>query len=236
MADRFYCPEPPVEGRAVLDGDEARHLVRASRLTVGDPVELFDGRGLGYRAEVRQSGKDRVELAIVGEPIADRKPRIDLTLASAIPKGERFDWLIEKATELGVARLVPLRTARSVVDPRGSKLDRLRRLIIAASKQSGRNTLLELSPPRDLADYLQDEPSTVRLLAHPGGGPVPDRQFQPGDTVALAIGPEGGFADPEVQHARALGWDLIGLGPTRLRIETAALAGAVAILTRTRGA
>src|SRR4051812_23439804 len=142
MADRFYCPDPPVEGFLTLSGDEARHLIRVRRLGPGDVVEVFDGRGTALRAEVAGVGRDRVELAVRGGPLPDRVAPCLLTLATAVPKADRFDWLVEKATELGVARLVPLRTERSVVDPRATKLDRLRRAIIEAAKQCGRNRLM----------------------------------------------------------------------------------------------
>src|SRR5262249_14951791 len=122
MADRFYCPDPAVEGRFVLQGDEARHLGRVRRVGLGEVVELFDGRGFATRAKVAGLARDRVELIGQGEPLPDREARCRLTLASAVPKGERFDWLVEKATELGVARLVPLLTERSVVDPGAAKL------------------------------------------------------------------------------------------------------------------
>ena len=116
MLDRFYCPKPPIDGLAVLEGDEARHLIRVRRVDVGEMVELFDGRGSAYRAKVSSLGRDRVELTITGLSGEGGVARLSLTLATAVPKGERFDWLVEKATELGVSRLIPLVTERSVVD------------------------------------------------------------------------------------------------------------------------
>ncbi|MBX6314173.1 MAG: 16S rRNA (uracil(1498)-N(3))-methyltransferase [Isosphaeraceae bacterium] len=231
MADRFYCPDPPVAGRWTLAGEEARHLARVRRLGAGDLVEVFDGRGMAYRAEVCMVGKDHVELAAVGSPITEPVPGVHLTLATAVPKGERFDWLVEKAVEVGVARLVPLQTERSVVDPRAAKLERLRRLVIEASKQCGRSRLMEIGSPMPLADYLGLEAAPIRLLAHPGGSLAPSwPRGEPGGRAALAIGPEGGFTDAEVAAARAAGWQLVGLGPTILRIETAGLVGAALIL------
>ena len=128
LADRFYCPDSPVNGRVLLEGDEARHLIRVRRVARGECVEIFDGRGSAIRAEVADLGRDRVELVVLGPAVSIREPRCLLTLATAVPKGERFDWLVEKATELGVARLTPIVTERSVVDPRSAKLDRLRRV------------------------------------------------------------------------------------------------------------
>jgi 16S rRNA (uracil1498-N3)-methyltransferase len=231
MADRCYCPDPPVEGRLVLEGDEARHLSRVRRVGVGEVVEVFDGRGFATRARVEGAGKNRVDLTVLGGPIADRMAPCRLTLATAVPKGERFDWLVEKATELGVARLVPLITERSVVDPRLAKLDRLRRLIVEAAKQCGRNRLMELDTPTPWTALAHAENDETRLLAHPGG--VPSSAWRPirsGAAVTLAVGPEGGFSEPEVALAVDLGWQAIGLGETLLRIETAGLAGSAAIL------
>ena len=236
MADRYYCPEPPTNGWFALEDDEARHLVRVRRVQVGEVVEVFDGRGFATRAEVVALGRDRVELAAVGGPLADRVAACRLTLATAVPKGERFDWLVEKATELGVTRLVPIVAERSVVGPRAAKLDRLRRLVVEASKQCGRNRLMELDRPVPWVDFARQSDERPRLLAHPGGLPAPAwpraRRF---GAVTLAVGPEGGFTDAEVETARALGWAAIGLGATLLRIETAALAGCSAILALCEG-
>jgi 16S rRNA (uracil1498-N3)-methyltransferase len=230
VAERFYCPEPPAEGRATLVGDDARHLALVRRLKVGQVVELFDGRGSAYRAEIREIGRDRVELA-VGERLPERTAACELTLATAVPKGERFDWLVEKATELGVARLVPLRTIRSVVDPRAAKLERLRKVVIEASKQCGRSRVMELGRPMEWGEYLEAESAPVRLLAHPGGRPAAAWPRAPrGGRAALVIGPEGGFTEEEVEPAISLGWTAVDLGPTILRVETAGLAASAVVL------
>lgn len=238
MADRFYCPDPPKAGQFTLEGDEARHLLRVRRLGKGDQVELFDGRGFATSAEVTAVGRDRVELIAIGPAQEQRPLSCRLTLATAVPKGERFDWLIEKATELGVARLVPIITARSVVDPRDAKLDRLRRRVVEASKQCGRNLLMEVERPIPWTALLQNVEDQVRLLAHPSGslrGSWP--RTEPGyqASVTLAVGPEGGFTDAEVDEARTRGWSVVGLGPTILRIETAGIVGASAVLAQYEG-
>ncbi len=118
MPARFYCPDPPRDGRLQLNPDESRHLTRVCRLGPGDRVEIFDGRGLVASAMVVGASSGSVELQIDGESRAEAPPPFSLTLASAVPKGDRFDWLVEKATELGVERIIPLVTERSVVDPR----------------------------------------------------------------------------------------------------------------------
>jgi 16S rRNA (uracil1498-N3)-methyltransferase len=231
LADRFFCPDTPVDGRVVLEGDEARHLTRVRRVAVGECVELFDGRGCNLRAEVVALGRDRVELIVLESKVSDRLVGDSLTLASAVPKGDRFDWLVEKATELGVARLIPLVTERSVVDPRSTKLDRLRRVVVEASKQCRRDRLMELEPPRSWASVVESSREPVKLVAHPGAPGMASMGLNlAGRSAILAIGPEGGFTEAEVEAARSRGWQAVGLGATVLRIETAALAGCSTLL------
>jgi 16S rRNA (uracil1498-N3)-methyltransferase len=223
VADRFYCPGLWVGSRATLIGDEAKHLARVRRVGVGERVELFDGQGKVAEAEVTEVGRDRVELAILTEGPGGRDLDGSLILATAVPKGDRFDWLVEKATELGVTRLVPILTERSVVDPRAAKLERLRRLVIEACKQSGRSRLMELSEPRGWDEWLRfgNDSGEMRLVAHPGGVKLPELQGK--SPVTIAIGPEGGFTHAEIAAAQQAGYQRIGLGPTILRVETAAL-------------
>jgi 16S rRNA (uracil1498-N3)-methyltransferase len=237
VAERFFCPNPPRDGRIRLEGDESHHLSRVRRLGPGDVVEVFDGDGFATRAEVSEAGKGWVELVAVGRPLPDREAACPLTLATAVPKGERFDWLVEKATELGVDRLVPIVTERSVVDPRGAKLDRLRRLIVEASKQCGRNRLMTLDRPLPWTVWLAEGSAAIpRLIAHPGGVSLPSwPRARQGQRAALAVGPEGGFTEAEVEAARSAGWHVVSLGPTLLRIETAGLAGSAAILANCEG-
>jgi 16S rRNA (uracil1498-N3)-methyltransferase len=233
LADRFYCSEPFVGGCATLIGDEARHLARVRRIGPGEMVELFDGNGNAYFAEVRSILRDRVELEVSGQSPPQRRPPCLLTLATAVPKGERFDWLVEKSTELGVARLVPLVTSRSVVAPRAAKLVRLRRVIIEAAKQCGWNRLMALEEPILWDAFLSTESASVRLLAHPPGeSSVRPSSIGLDESIAIAIGPEGGFTEPEVEAARERGWQTIRLGDSLLRVETAGLAACAAVLLR----
>ena len=228
LADRFYCPDLDPTRPIRLTGPEAHHLARVRRLGVGNEVELFDGeRPDAVRAVVVRLGRDLVELESRGETVPDRGPKVALVAACAIPKGERFDWLVEKAVEIGVARLVPLRTARSTVDPRAGKLDRQRRSIVEASKQCGRNRLMRLDPPVGFSDYLTSESSPSRLIAEPLGAepgtwPIAD----PTGSRAILIGPEGGFTPEESDAAEAIGWVRVNLGSAILRIETALIVGA----------
>lgn len=231
MPERFFCEEAAGGGILRLEGAEANHLSRVRRVSVGKTVVLFDGKGFATEAEVREVRRREVLLEAVGAPLPNRSPLIELTLAIAPPKGDRLDWLVEKATEIGVARLVPLVTERSVVDPSEAKLERLRKAVIEASKQCGRNLLMRIEPPIAWDIFLSKEESGVKLLAEPGGlawsaWPLPSV----GGSTCLAVGPEGGFTSSEVTRAEAVGWSVVGLGPTILRVETAGLVGSARLL------
>jgi len=230
---RFYCPDPPNDGRLQLNAEESRHLTRVCRLGVGDRIEIFDGRGAVAIAHVLGVCAGRVELRVEGDCQAEAQPPVSLTLATAVPKGDRFDWLIEKATELGVERLIPLVTDRSVVDPRGSKLERLRRSVIEASKQCRRARLMVLDEPIEWTKLVASFPDAMRFLADPGGTPPHLWPSIPrGGTVVLTVGPEGGWTATERELAHESGWLAIRFSLNTLRIETAGLAGCAALLTR----
>ena len=142
MADRYFV-QPEITGdRAVLAGPEAHHLLHVMRLGIGDRVTLFDGSGAEFLAQITRLGRSEVELSVLAREPIDRELPIDFTLAVALPKGDRQKWLVEKAVELGVTRLVPLRTARSVAQPGPQVAKRLARTGIEASKQCRRNRLL----------------------------------------------------------------------------------------------
>jgi 16S rRNA (uracil1498-N3)-methyltransferase len=232
VSTRFYSPDPAQNGKLWLGTEEARHLSRVCRLGIGDVVEVFDGEGHATRAEIVKVEHGGVELIAIGPPLTDPAPPFSLTLASAVPKGDRFDWLIEKATELGVGRLIPMVTERSVVEPGGPKLGRLRRAIIEASKQCGRNRLMILDHPvrwDRLAELYAD---SIRFLADPEGVTSPRwPAIPPERSVILAVGPEGGFTPSERAKADKMGWLTIRLTSTILRIETAGLAGCAALFS-----
>ena len=233
MSDRFYCPAAPRDGRYHLSPEESRHLSRVCRLGVGDRVEIFDGRGFATGAEVVAAAVDSVELVAVGEPFPTRQTPCSLTLATAVPKGDRLDWIVEKATELGVDRLIPIIAERSVVVPRGSKLERLRRSIVEASKQCRRARLMWLDEPVEWPRLVDSFPGALTFLADPGGSaPSQCPAILPGREVVLAVGPEGGLTAGEVELAIGAGWNAIRLGCNTLRIETAGLAGSAILLAR----
>ena len=229
MADRYFVQPGDFADQAELTGDEAHHLARVMRAGPGTEVILFDGSGWEYAAVVESATSKRVLLKVVGRSQPDRELTRPITLAVALPKGERQRWLVEKSVELGVARLVPLLTQRGVAQPVEQALRRLERAVIEASKQCGRNRLMEIAPPCRISE-LQAAAGDAKLLAHPEGALLSnyaDQLGTAGDATVgclLAVGPEGGFTEEEVATARAAGWQHVGLGPRILRVETAALA------------
>jgi 16S rRNA (uracil1498-N3)-methyltransferase len=176
-----------------------------------------------------------VGLAIYERREVDRESPVPMTLGVALPKGDRQKWLIEKATELGVACLTPLETARGVAQPVGAALARFQRAVIEASKQCGRNRLMEIATPCPWGDFIAEpaQESALRLFAHPGGKPILEVRLenQTAREVWLAIGPEGGWTDDEIEVATKAGWQDVGLGRRLLRTETAAIALAARFLT-----
>jgi 16S rRNA (uracil1498-N3)-methyltransferase len=225
MADRYFVERVQAD-RALLTGPEAHHLLHVLRARPGDEVTLLDGTGWEYMARLERVSRSEATLAVLSRREIDRESRPPLVLAVALPKGERQRWLVEKAVELGVAELVPLETARSVARPDAGAVARLRRTVIEASKQCGRNRLMAIAEPRPWPAFLASAPGEPRLLAHPGGAPLREliagRNPQP-TSVCGAIGPEGGFTDEEVAAGLAAGWRTVDLGPRTLRVETAAL-------------
>ena len=229
MSERFFLAAPPVAGRAELSGDEARHLVRVLRAAIGDTVSVFDGGGREWPARIATIGRERVVLDLGQPQSAGPTPR-PLTLAVALPKGDRQKWMVEKLTELGCTRLVPLATTRGVAEATPRAIERLTRGVVEACKQCGRNTLMEIAPRAALTDVLAArDPGTLALVADPDGAPLgPVLAGHEGAILAL-VGPEGGFTAEELATATAAGCRSVCLAPHVLRVETAAVALAAGI-------
>jgi 16S rRNA (uracil1498-N3)-methyltransferase len=220
MAERFYVNRELAPGPVTLRGPEAHHLATVCRLRPGDPLCLFNGDGREYPARVLEVSRKDATVEVLGVESPPREVGFRLEVAAPLPKGDRAQFLVEKLTELGVTAFTPLSTSRSF-HPRDAKLDKLQRWAVEASKQCGRNTLLQVTPLAEWGEYCRraDLPAN-KLLAHPGAGALAGPAE--GDT-ALAVGPEGGFTPEEVAAGVAAGWRLVGLGPRVLRVETAAV-------------
>lgn len=231
MTQRYFSETRIVGDRTVLSGPEAHHLASVMRVKPGEEVTLFDGGGAEFLCRVETVGKREIALAVLSRHEVDREPRRKVTLFCALPKGDRQKRLIEQSVELGVRRFVPLRTRRAVVQPDADVCERLRRAVLEASKQCGRNVLMEIGdsssvPPPD--EFFSSLPNVLKLIAHPGASLTPIAAAHAANTtpttpIALLVGPEGGFSDEEAAAALAAGWQPVDLGPRILRIETAAV-------------
>lgn len=229
MTERYFVDAPLQGGDVCLAGPEAHHLLRVMRAQVGDRVVVFDGQGREATAEVVECGRREARLQIEEVREISREPLRAVTLGVALPRGERQRWLVEKAVELGVAALTPLITQRGVARPTERSLERLRRVVVEASKQCGRNQLMRIGRPQAATEFwLAAPPGAARAVAEAAGHLDPAACFADSPTEAwLAVGPEGGFATAELEAARRAGWQAVSLGPRTLRVETAAVALAV---------
>ena len=236
---RFYAPPVAfaLEGQTVsLSADEARHARGVLRLQPGDEVYVFDGAGKEFRCAVREFVRDGAVLDVVEEvePARPESP-LNLTLAIALLKGEKFDLVVQKATELGASRIVPVATSRADVrirngDDAKRKVTRWQRIALEAAKQCGRARLMEIEEPvgfKALIDRPAEEGELRLMFAERNGTSLAEvaRNPQSGSAKLFAlIGPEGGWADEEIELAREGGWKIVTLGGRTLRAETAAIA------------
>jgi 16S rRNA (uracil1498-N3)-methyltransferase len=238
MSERFFSSEPIVAEHVTLDGAEAHHLIHVMRAGAGDSVILFDDSGAEFSAQIVKVARSAVELRIIARDVVDRELPFELSVGVALPKGDRQKWLVEKLTELGVTTLIPLETQRGVAQPNTAALDRVSRYVIEAAKQCGRNRLMKIATPRTWSDWVlaaeasNKEPVELRLLAHPRGKPLSQVDLSAPLSTQLAIGPEGGFTESEIELAASNGWQVVDLGPRILRVETAAVALSAAVALR----
>lgn len=231
MSDRFYCPElaaPLDESRQVsLSGTEAHHLAHVLRKQPGDEIEIFDGQGNSAHATIVSCKKSKAVVE-VSQLLSSATDESQLIVAAAVPKGDRFRWMIEKLTELGAHQFIPLQTERSIVHPGAGKMTKMEQAVIAACKQSGRNDLLTIQPTVSLKalfnePWIRDcQTAIAHVTADDASQSLTDLKR---DTKTLIlIGPEGGFTNQEVEQACAQGATMISLGSNILRMETAAIA------------
>ena len=232
MTRRYYCSNlPPHGGEIKLDDSESQHATRVMRVKTGESVTLFDGRG--YEAEATISAVSRNECwcnACSPERII-REPATQLDLAISLPKPERCKELIERLTELGVRKVIPIVTRHTQRPPSPALLDKLNRVMIESCKQCGRNELMVIDPVTKIETFLaSDEAASCRrLIAHTGQAEPLERQSSD-LPLLVAIGPEGGWAEEEVVSAVEYGFQAITLGKLVFRIETAAVVAAARLI------
>jgi 16S rRNA (uracil1498-N3)-methyltransferase len=239
---RFYAQPALLAGQTsiTLGDDEARHARDVLRLQPGDDAYVFDGEGHEYRFTIAEVSRRAVSLDLA-EQVEPAKPEspVELTLAMALLKGEKFDLVVQKATELGVTRLVPLITARADVRIRNAtevkrKVERWQRIALEATKQCGRARVMKIEEPvpfHSLVDQQPRENESRLMFAERVGEPLAQ---VPGNSrsVTALIGSEGGWTDEEIAQARTNGWKVITLGGRTLRAETAGIVVAALLQNR----
>ncbi len=227
---RIYHPEPLRESETVTLRKEAtRHLTTVLRLRPGAALSLFDGRGAAHMATLQENGR-----ATVGRRLDDdTEPPLSLHLLQAISKGERMDFVIQKATELGVTAITPVLTERCIVRLSGERatkrLRHWREILINACEQCGRYRLPSLHDITPLGQALQNAGEGLKLVLDPVSEKGPQTLPRPDNKVALLIGPEGGLTEGEIRQARQQDFVGLRLGPRTLRTETAAIAALSAL-------
>ena len=230
----FYAPPGAIHGGQVrIEGEEYTHLTHVMRRREGDLIGLIDGEGTAYLVTITELQK-RIAVGTIQSayPMLHEHP-VSVTVAVAVLKNpSRFDYLIEKLTEVGIRSFVPLFTARTI--PQHARTERWQKLALAAAKQCGRCIIPHIQTPTTLVEFLRrpEYHGIRRWILHEETSedmPLPSEKRE-GGTESILIGPEGGFTDEEVASAAAIGYRAVSVGTRRLRTETAAIAAAVRIL------
>jgi 16S rRNA (uracil1498-N3)-methyltransferase len=233
---RFYIDQPLAPGaRFSLPPGPARHAARALRLAPGDVITLFNGRGGEYAARIERINKDEVAVSVSGFADIERESPLRVVLAQGISSGERMDYTLQKAVELGVAAIQPIAARRSVVKLTGERADKRvahwQGVVASACEQCGRNQVPVVAPPLALAPWLGQQMNVRMLFLSPLAESRLTDLPAPSGTDCLVAGPEGGFEADEVAALHAAGAIPVRLGPRVLRTETAALAALAAMQT-----
>lgn len=234
---RFHCPQRLGPGQTLdLPPDAAHHAAKVLRMEVGHEVTLFNGEGGEYRAHITHIGKNDVTVKTAAFHEREAESSLEVTLAQAISSGDRMDFTLQKAVELGIRHIQPIAGERSVVRLSGERAEKRIRhwqqIAISACEQCGRNRVPVVAPIRSLTNWLGGLPSSgIRLTLAPDA-PARLRDLpRPTEPVTLLIGPEGGLTPEEIKAAASCGFVPVRLGPRVLRTETAALAALAAIQT-----
>lgn len=221
---RFFISTPLSLGQHELPETQAHYIGRVLRHGVGDAVQLFDGSGPEYLGQLIEVGKKNVRVELTEQLPGLAESPLQVHLGQGLSRGERMDWAIQKATELGVAQITPIISERCEVRLKDERADKLlarwQQVAISACEQCGRSTLPVIHPPMLLADWLQQVQADLKLVLHPVAEPLASHAKP--QTLAFLIGPEGGLNDAEVAQAVQQKFHAARLGPRVLRTETAA--------------
>ena len=232
--DYYYVqPDQVAKDRLFITDDELHHMTRVRRKQIGDSFCAVDGLGTMYTCQLRKIETHSAEASILAKQKRFGEPDIELTIAQALPKGNRFDIVIEKGTEIGVTHFRLVRTTRSIAVSK-SKIERWRRISRAAMKQCGRSVWPAVYDELEFNDALvENNTDDLKIIAHEGEHNnllidyLRAQEFQKTNLSAVVfIGPEGGFTEEEIETAKRNGCETVSLGPRRLRSETAAIVAA----------
>jgi 16S rRNA (uracil1498-N3)-methyltransferase len=232
---RLYCPIPLAHrAQANLPGGAAHHAVRVLRLKRGDEVRLFNGEGGEYEASIHRVEKDNVTVDIGRYHDLERESKLQVCLAQAMTTGDKMDYILQKAVELGVARIQPLQTNRAVVrlnqERAEKRLQHWQNVVVSACEQCGRNAVPQVKPIMPFEEWVAaTDPATMRLMLSPAAEQSLRDCAVPNAEVNLVVGPEGGLNREEVAFAQLKGFKSVRMGPRVLRTETAPLAALAAM-------
>lgn len=225
---RFHAPDLPDEGALLsLPGDEARHLTQVLRLSLGETVLVFDGRGRQHRARIENVNRHRVELRLGPPAMAAPEPVTAITLATALLKGDKFDDVVRDAAMMGARTIQPLVTARTEVPAaragRTGRIDRWRRVALSSTKQCGRAVIARIAAPATLDEALPQLPRPWMVLAEPAAGGAAATPPPAPREATILVGPEGGWAPAELERLESGGAIFLRLGGRTLRADAAPL-------------
>lgn len=223
---RIFTEQPLATGAVIELGKEAaRHLVTVLRFQVGQCITLFNGQGGEFDAEIVSASSKAVAVNVLSEDAVERESPLITRLGIGLSRGDRFDWVLQKATELGVSEVFPLFTERTEVKLRGDREEKKQRhwqqVIVSACEQSGRTRVPQLHAPRLLSDWLAVSADIKLLLHHRSDTTLKSLQQWAPASAALLIGPEGGLSEQEIEQGTAAGFQSLTLGPRVFRTETA---------------
>lgn len=240
--ESYYIPPESVSGDTLtITGDELHHLSRVKRKRSGEQIRAVDGVGNTYEAEILSISKQEAVCRILSTQRRQGEALTHITIAQSLIKGERFEWFLEKATEIGVSEIIPMTTERTIIKGNDKKLTRWRRIVLSAMKQCGRSVLPDMNEilpfkkvialgadcsMRFIADAEADDVQPITEAAS-----VPQTGIK--SKALVLIGPEGGFSREEISLAVENGFKPVSLGPRRLRAETAGIVSATLILSKT---
>lgn len=231
MPSFFVEPDKIYDGKVIISGEDVKHITKVLRLGPGDGVTVLDGQGMEYQAILEEIGSDRILASITGERQSQTEPPLRVTLIQGLPKGEKMELIIQKAVELGVHRIIPVETTRSIVKLDAKKAlqrqERWQRIAMEAAKQSKRGIIPNVEVLTTLNKALKGLSADASLVLMPWEEasaplkPLLESKSEGNQEIYIIIGPEGGFTQQEAQNAIDAGAYTVSLGPRILRTETA---------------